>query len=355
MAHRFYGKKTFFKTPGIRSYFTLKMMAYLRTGKPFPYPIVDPQNRPNNNLLHEAVLSHDHAALDRILVADGLEKATYCRILSERSLRNTPLMLAIKLGRWEMFSKMVGKLVSFKPRQDQMEDCFSERDSMGLMLLSYAVLLRAPEEVIRDCLTYTNKYSFYFDGRYDQLLEGVMPSALEESLYEPTERGFIVRADIVKEVPLDKQRGFQIYTMSLKALYDIPLPDQIRVTDEIEDQTDYMVQSVLDKPSQDLPLHQFLRNLMFHLPALCESYGLEAAPHPAGLVRSTQHFAFDVKYNYPLIARVRNERHEARVQKLIESWEAMPMDVEKWVPPSEAELSEKPVGGIDPKGAGSSV
>lgn len=254
-------------------------------------------------------------------------------------------MLAVKLGRWDMFKKLVDKARGILSHE-AMNDIFSHRDGMGLQLLSYAVALRAPEAVIVDCLSFTDKYSFYIDHRYAEIVEGADQTKVESCVLYPTENAYIHQDDIESADP-KSQRGFQIYALDLCAFYKADWPRDIRVHGDIDDHNDFLIQTKDEKGGEYHPFHQVLRNLMFHLQALCDSRGILAAPRPKSICRSIDKHAFDVKTSYPRLAEARNADYQPKIEQLLESWQKHPIHKGRWTIPLEPELStikDKPAG-----------
>lgn len=332
MSHQFYRKSKLgpgqFRRAGIIPYDRLEQMV----PDSFPYPINDAVNTPENNDIHEAILENSLSRLERTLM--GISADDLLVLLRKKSLSNTPIALAVKLGRWEMFEKIVAVAMD-KLDHERCQSCFSARDSMGLKVLSYALMLRAPESVVRMCLMYTNKYGFYYDHKYEQCIDGL---SMMDPKFQSTEQGFIIQEDLDKA--MERRRGFQIYTLSVAELYRFELPERIFVRKgEIQDQNRYRVKALVKGESMSTLFHQALRNLVFHLPELRKSEGIDLEKLAPSIPWSNARHDFEVEHDYPLWAHARNQRFEPRIDKLITSWSEMDLLEESWVPPTEEELS----------------
>lgn len=282
-----------------------------KQGAHFPYPILSMGAHRKNNALHEAILKDDLERLREQALVDPSR-------LSGLSWGNTPLLLSLKRGNLQA-ARVVIEVMNTTLSQDDSEHIFAERDSMGLMALSYALFLRVPYDVMESCLSFTPRKNYFTDDVYRLFVEGLTLDG-KKNAFNITERGYELKKG---------QGGFAIYELSPMMLYSASMPERIAISGDIIPEQDFGIIEIGGNAS--LSYYQVLRNLLFHTRALCENRGVLLDAPPNDVLCSDAELAYDVLHNYPRLAKARNNTIDPSVRSLIESWISTPFDLE-WEP-----------------------
>lgn len=290
----------------------------LSKGAHFPYPICGMGAYRANNKLHEAILKNELDSLRQ-------QALKHPDNLKGLSWGNTPLLLSLKRGNTEATRVVIDVMIETLSEED-CHQIFAERDSMGLMALSYALFLRVPYDVMQACLVLTPKRTYYIDPVYPLFVEALKLDDLS-CPYKVTERGYEFR---------NSQGGFAIYELSPMELLAANMPTHISIKGDIRPEVDFGIVQQGGEPS--IRFNQILRNLLFHTRALCENRGLSLSVPAEEILSSPEELAYDVSNNYPRLATARNNSLDVRIKSLVASWDKVVFDEEWDCPDAVSEL-----------------
>lgn len=254
----------------------------------------------------------------KLILQSMTDSSDFFNKMYQSAWGNTPLLLAIKLGQFELCEQLIEK-ASQCLREEQLKKICEARDTRGLMALSYALALRAPIKIIKFLLKNTSKTAYFTDNRWMEQAEHRYPS------YEIniTENGYF-HGDI---------KLFELYALSPEALYTFPMPSQIRVQNAqghpvlADSQHINIYEATKGSAAQThTPFSQIFRNLIFHFRALCENEGLPITRRKNEL-NSGITASFDCIHNYPRFVECRNDeaRISPQVIELLRVWMSEPI------------------------------
>ncbi len=279
----------------------LFLMRTTRIQTPYPLPLTTYEN----NTLHDAILSNDTDTI-RDMDAD-----LFVHMMTQESYHNTPLALAVKLGQFETISVLLKKMQDTLSKAE-CQATFHKRDSMGLMPISYLMLLKAPYDIIKAALYYTDKKAFYTDSSYSSCIEGLTDD--ESSQFNISEKGYKHR---------ESHGGFALYTFPLQELYVKPLPEKLKVYGEIIESQNFIIQTSEDDHFS--LWHQVLRNIIFHVDTLCQNMCDVATMPDSEILRDCDKYLFHINENYPKLKDQLNHRYDERVEQLLNFWNKLPL------------------------------